>query len=683
MTFEELLAENERLKKENEALKNIDKDDFFSLSGDFLCTFFHNRFLQVNPSFISSLGYSREYILSQDIDTFLHPDDIELTHQTIANFTQQEGQISLQNRYRCSNGNYITIFWRFYVKKTGVAYGVGRDITQQSELEKAVNQSEQLLKAIFNSNSYVFVVYDKNFRPIKVNESAKRATHFLYGKDIAKQENVLDVLPNETKEDMLHNSLAVLNGETIKYERKVKHRFSSDDLWYDVTMTPLYLDRQVVGVCYAANDITNHKQIESRIKELLEQEKDLTEQLKVQNEELWQNVEEMRSMKDYLELSENNARKAEKEAILNKERLEHIFNNLDHHFFWVIDHKTQEIVLLSQGFEKILDYSVKEVGDIAHNLVEFIHPDDLDRAMHVYKLLNQGIAQDIELRFKTATGEIKWLKSQSKVYWQGDKIDRLEGIMTDITSSKNAEIALRNTIKKLQKTQQELEYKNQELDTFVYRASHDIRGPIASMLGLCNLLQMGNFDEETKTYINLLVQRTKRLDSILRELTELIKIKDVEIQKQVVNFDTIINHVRLTLADLPNYPFIDWNIQIGESVKDIESDPNLLQIVLQHLTENSINFARIPRNSPYLAIRVTVNREETLLKIEVEDNGCGIAEESLPKIYNMFYRGVENSTGSGLGLYILKNAIDKLGGKIEVKTVFGLGTTFEITIPIT
>ncbi len=683
MTYEELLKENEKLRIENQTLKSIDKDDFFSLSADFLCTFFHRRFLQVNPAFVNALGYSKEYILAHSLHEFLHPEDREKTNKIILDYIHKEGKLTIENRYLCENGVYMRISWQLYVKKNGVAYAVGRDVTQKRILEEAIKNSEQLLKSIFNSNSYLFIVFDKDNKIVKVNENAKRAAHFLFGKDLAKLNNIFDLFPSDLHAIMNARIMAILQGETIKYEQKLKHRFSSDELWYQVSMTPLYSDRDVVGICYAANDISVHKQSEQKIQNLLESEKRLSEELRCQNEDLWQNIEEMRTMEEFLKLSETIAKKAEKEAVLHKDRLEHIFNNLDQHFFWVIDAKTREMILLSQGFEKILGYATKEIGSVEEAVQDIVYKEDVPKLKMSYEAFLQGNdGQTVEFRCLSATGELKWLSSQAKLYRGiNGQIERIEGIVTDITESKYAEMALKKNILELQKTQKDLEYKNQELDNFVYRASHDLRGPIASMLGLCNLLQREQYDSQTNEYHELLDQRTRRLDEILKELTNLMKIKDAVVEVKTIDLHHIIQQVKLNLTDLQNFQTIRWDISIEVS-KPIVSDENLLQIIIQNLVENAINFARLSRNQPYVRIQITENEEDTnILQIIVSDNGQGILKEAVPKIFNIFFRASEESRGSGLGLYILKNALDKLQGEVRVETVLGAGTTFILQIP--
>lgn len=692
MTYEELVSENEKLRTENQLLKNIDRDDFFNMATDFLCTFFRRRFLQVNPAFIDALGYSKEYLLSHHIHEFLHPDDIETTFQIILDYIHKEGKLSTQNRYRCANGSYIMISWDLYVKANGVAYAIGRDITKQYELEQAIKQSEQVLKSLFNSNSYIFVIFDRNLKILKINENAKRAIHLFLGTDLKKDSTFIDVLPTDMHEITQQRIVQVLEGETISYERKVTHRFSGQDLWFQATMTPLYVDNEIFGVCYAANDITKHKEMTHQVTELLMQEKTMSEELKTNNEELktnneelWQNLEEMRTMEEYLKLSELNSQKAEKDAILNKERLEHIFDNLDSHFFWVIDPKTGQVILLSQGFEKILGYATKEILNFEDALQEIAYKDDLAILSTLYREALRGNSpKNIEFRAVTATGEIKWLAAQSKIYFGEDRnIISIEGIITDITANKMAEITLKKNIQELQKTQKELEYKNQELDTFVYRASHDLRGPIATILGLCDILKMENMNEitneSTKNYYTLINERTERLDQILKELMDVTQIKEVKIVYQRIDFQHLIHRTKLNLTNLPNFHAVKWEVHIAPQVL-IYTDEHLLQVIVQHLAENAINFARIVNNNAYLRITVEESKNN-MFCLTVVDNGQGIPKEAVSKIFNMFYRGSEDANGSGLGLYILRNALERLDGTVEVRTVLGAGTTFIVQIP--
>lgn len=561
MTYEELTSENQKLRTENQLLKNIDRDDFFNMAADFLCTFFRRRFLQVNPAFVEALGYSKEYLLSHHIHEFLHPDDIEATFQIILDYIHKEGKLSTQNRYRCADGRYIMISWDLYVKKNGVAYAVGRDITKQYEMEQSI-------------------------------------------KELLMQE------------------------KTMSEELK-----------------------------------TNN------------------EELKTNNEELWQNLEEMRAMEEYLKLSELNSQKAEKDAIISKERLEHIFDNLDSHFFWVIDPKTGQVILLSQGFEKILGYATKEILNFEDSLQEIVYKDDVETLFKLYQEALQGNSpKNIEFRAVTATGEIKWLASQSKIYFgKNNNIVSIEGIITDITANKMAEITLKNSIEELQKTQKALEYKNLELDTFVYRASHDLRGPITTILGLCNVLNMENSYESTKNYYTLINERTQRLDEILKELMTVTQMKDIKTIYQRIDFQHLINRIKLGLTNLVNFPTVKWEVQIAPETV-IYSDENLLQLILQHLLENAINFARIINNHAYLRITVEESKDN-MFCLTVVDNGQGIPKEAVSQIFNMFYRGSEDSNGSGLGLYLLKNALDRLGGTVEVQTIFGAGTTFVVQIP--
>lgn len=540
MTIEELLQENERLRKENEILRQIDKDDFFNLSADFLCTFFRRRFLQVSPSFVKALGYEKSCILSQTLTAFLHPEDIDKTNKTILGFIGREGDLhEYQNRYRKADGSYLSVSWQIHIKNNGVAYAVGRDVTKQNALEKALLQSEQSLKAVFNSSSYIFVVLDTSLKISNLNDNAKLTSFRLFGHTLNIGDNAIAVIQPEVQTEFFLRMQKILQGNTESYERMVMDKHTLQPHWYQIVLNPLYINQEVAGICYAANDISYQKETQKRIEEHLENEKLLTEEMKSQYEELLQNVEEMRAMQDFLKKSEEQARAAEKE----------------------------------------------------------------------------------------------------------------------------------------------LQYKNNELDTFVYRASHDLRGPIATVLGLYEVMKLETAnDMKPQEYLAIIRQSVVRLNNILDELIGLTKIKETKIEKKEIDFHRLLNQIKINLTDTPNYGLVRW--QIGLAVENkIQTDENLLRIIIQNLAENALMFARLQRNEPYLSIEIA-NMPQTHLQICVSDNGYGIKSEAVDKIFNMFYRASENSKGSGLGLYILKNALDKLNGTVEVKTEVGKGSSFLVTIPL-
>ena len=289
--------------------------------------------------------------------------------------------------------------------------------------------------------------------------------------------------------------------------------------------------------------------------------------------------------------------------------------------------------------------------------------------------------QTIEFRCITTKGELKWMSAQPKVYFNlRGKVERIEGIVTDITHSKLAEITLKNNIAELQKTKQELEYKNTELDTFVYRASHDLRSPIASILGLCNLLEMEHHSDSATHFHQLIKRSTERLDEILKDLMGVMQMKENAISYTLINFEDILSQVKKNLKNLANYDAVEWEVQITLQNK-IYSDAVILRTIIQHLVQNSINFARVINNLAYVRISITEDISTNMLCITVMDNGQGIPKEATNKIFTMFYKGSDDAKGSGLGLYILKNALDKLNGFVDVKTVLGAGTTFSIKIP--
>jgi len=219
--------------------------------------------------------------------------------------------------------------------------------------------------------------------------------------------------------------------------------------------------------------------------------------------------------------------------------------------------------------------------------------------------------------------------------------------------------------------------KVKEMDAFIYRASHDLRGPLASISGLTSLGKEEVKDLKATFYFEKIYDSVTRLDNILVELNKIARITQAKLSAEEIDLNKEVKEILESLSNLPNYSLIAITTDIDPD--NFSTDKILLIIILQNLIINSINYYDENKEKPYLLIRSKKN----LLGVEItiKDNGIGIPLEVQDKIFDMFFRGTNISGGSGLGLYIVKNAIKKLGGNINLESTEGEGTTFTITFP--
>lgn len=227
------------------------------------------------------------------------------------------------------------------------------------------------------------------------------------------------------------------------------------------------------------------------------------------------------------------------------------------------------------------------------------------------------------------------------------------------------------------KTEQDLLYKNAELDTFVYRASHDLRGPISSLLGLYQIVQYEIKEEKALQFFEMFNKQIRRLNEIILALINLTKIKESSVSNLPINFNEIVNDAIDSLRHLTDFSNIEFNVKINVK-REFRSDKSMITTIIQNLIENAIKYSKTTGSAP---INVAIEATRTVLSIKVEDKGIGIDKDVQGRIFDMFFRGHEISKGSGLGLYILKNTVEKLKGKVSLESQVGVGTTFIIELP--
>jgi two-component system sensor histidine kinase/response regulator len=246
------------------------------------------------------------------------------------------------------------------------------------------------------------------------------------------------------------------------------------------------------------------------------------------------------------------------------------------------------------------------------------------------------------------------------------------------------EIAINNAYEILQNKKQ-LELRNndlkkayEELDKFVYSASHDLRAPLMSILGVVNLANMDKDPSAQKEYLMLIERAVKKMDTFIISIIDYYKNSRGVPEVREIEFEELINDIYETLQFTPGFDKINRNIIVNNAAA-FKSDIVKLRIIFSNLITNAIKFQDETKDTQRIDIRVDCTSEKC--NIVVEDNGMGIREQDVGKIFNMFYKGRAKNNGSGIGLYIVQESVEKLNGKISVSSTLGSGSRFEVTIP--
>lgn len=219
---------------------------------------------------------------------------------------------------------------------------------------------------------------------------------------------------------------------------------------------------------------------------------------------------------------------------------------------------------------------------------------------------------------------------------------------------------------------------NSELDKFVYSASHDLRAPLSSILGLINVSRMDSSPERKEEYLGLIERSIRKLDSFIKEIIDFSRNARTEVAVVEIYFERLINEIIDSLKYLDEHNRIEHTVEVEES-NPFFTDDKRLAMVLTNLVANAFRYHDPKKQNPFIAVHVKVEEDQTILR--VSDNGTGIEPEHIGNIFKMFYRGTETSSGSGLGLYIACEALEKIKGKISVTSKVKEGTTFVVTIP--
>ena len=222
-----------------------------------------------------------------------------------------------------------------------------------------------------------------------------------------------------------------------------------------------------------------------------------------------------------------------------------------------------------------------------------------------------------------------------------------------------------------------LEKTNRELDSFVYSVSHDIRSPLSSIQGILNLMRLD--PENNEKYVALIKSSIDRLENFTGDILDYSRNSRSDLKFKQIDLEELINKSITNLMFLDEEGKISFTTDVALT-SPFYSDEWRIEVILGNIISNAIKYRNPDIENP--EVRITARNTSSELSLTIEDNGIGIDKDHLHNIFDMFYRATEHSTGSGLGLYIVRETVNQLEGEVSLTSSPGTGTKVVITLPL-
>jgi len=554
-------------------------------------------------------------------DSIIHPDDLEKFNDSVE--TAKSNLSSFSIIHRLKNGKTVHERAEIIYDDQGnplKRIGTIQDITERINADIALRNSERKFHALIQNSADVLMVLDTNSKILFVSNSVKNITGFSVKEII--QSNAFNMVHPDDVEQLKSRFSQVTkrngNSFTAQYRRLKK---DGNYIWCEGTALNLIEDPAINGVVINFRDITERKNNENALKY---------------------------SERKLKALIENSS-----EAII------------------VVNEKLL-ITYVSESLYSVAGYTPDDILGLP--ILELAHLDEVEMITEFMDEVINSPRKPKTLIYKTRRkdGTYIWCERVTTNLLNDPAIGGIVSNFRDITERKESEEAI-----KLSNT--ELQKRNTELDKFVYSVSHDLRAPLTSILGLIGISKMCETKEELLTNLEMIRTSTEKLDCFIFDILNYSKNSRTDVNSEPLDFDKLLSEV---IENLKYMNSNTTNVQITKTITqttNFYSDNYRLSIILNNIISNAIKYSRDDDDNPYVNISVVVNKRYA--EIIVKDNGIGISEEYHSKIFDMFFRATSSAMGSGLGLYIVREALNRIDGTITFKSALHKGTTFNISIP--
>jgi PAS domain S-box-containing protein len=621
--------EEKKLKQSEERLRTI-----VSQADELICTFNPDGTISyANNKFLSSLKYTSEEIKSKKFIDLIDPEYKKKNLFDFTSFERTQAR-SVELPLITRKGYTLIVMARFsavYSEDNVISSynGYFTDITEKKASEKDL----KIYKSLFDVTEDGIAI-EREGKIIIANNSF--ANIFRYDKaETLTGKEVLDLIANT---DTLRAAEYLKKAEDKKQTRDrlecLGRRLDGSSFYIEVSVSSFEFDSKKY-IVLVIRDITERKRVQQVIRE---------------SEEKYRNITE----------------------------------NIDD-FLYTFERSAQGFrpTFYTSSVEKVTGYSQVEFLTDSKLLLKIVHPDDFPVVKKRLKSILRSriqVSEELELRLINKHGNIVWVRNKLNLTRNSEgKVIRMYGLISDITLRKKAEEDLTRYTENLVKL-------NETKDRFISIISHDLRTPFTSILGFTDLLLSddGLNEEERKQYVKFIRESSQSMLQLVNSLLDWTRLQTGRIKFEPEKID-IRKVLEKSVNSLSGAAF-QKEIEIVSLVNDEVSvfiDKNLMMQVFNNLLSNAIKFTR--RNGK-ITISAAPSERTRFIEFSIKDNGVGIKPENLSSLFRIDAKftseGTAGEKGSGLGLSLVKEIIDKHGGQISVSSTYGEGTEFKFLLPV-
>jgi PAS domain S-box-containing protein len=573
-----------------------------------------------NPAFPATLGFTDEEFARLDIREVIHADDRAELDRVVRSVTGGEEISGIRTRYRAKGGTWRTLEWTATGDPaTDLVYGAARDTTRRRSATQALRSSRQSLQTIIDHSPSAIFAKDLQGRYVLVNNEFLRTLGV--SRDVVLGRTPAQVWPDLPLYDEVDRQV-LETGEPITHEMVLEiHGMLRT---YIVTRFALSAEGQRIGTGAISTDITARKQAET--------------------------------------------------ALLERERLLQTIERASPDIILIVD-SDAEVITISEACEQILGLSSTLPPE---RLAQSIHPDDLDGWIVALAELWDHPDRAMDCRMRVAHADGHWVTMHT----------RGRAIVADDGTVEGAVVVGRDVSEdiafdeQLAEAVQAAERANRSKSQFLSRMSHELRTPLNSVLGFAQLLGMEELEPAQAEAVSHIVRGGRHLLDLIDEALDISRIETgrVDVTLQSVALDTVVSDAVNLARPLAERAGITVDAELGElnGAFVLADRQRLLQILL-NLLSNAVKYNEANG-------RVVLRGERTdegRIRIHVSDTGLGIPPDRVHRVFDAFDRlGAEYTRveGTGVGLTLSKQLVERMGGTISVVSTLGVGSTFSVEL---